>query len=91
MDYILYPVGINFYPVDISCGEHASLIYPLENISCGERRPQDISTGYTTHYILWVYPVGVSEFYRCGSKIGLLHDFKFKKYVLVGIIFKIKS
>ena len=41
----------------ISCGQHVSLIYPVENISCGERRPQVFSTGYQDNYILWVYPV----------------------------------
>ena len=61
---ILHTVGNNVYPVDMSCGEHGGLGYPVEHIFCGERRPQDKPTGYTEHYILWVYPVRVSEFYR---------------------------
>ena len=70
MERILYPVDNNVCPVDISCGEHGGLGYPVEHISCGERRPQDKPTGYTEHYILWVYPVRVSEFYRCDSMIA---------------------
>ena len=61
-DILWVIIFILWIPLFISCGEHMCLIYPVENISCGERRPQDISTGYTTNYILWVYPVECLSF-----------------------------
>ena len=65
MGNILYPVGNQVNPVGISCGQKVGLLYPVENISCGQHALQDIPTGYNTYYILWVYPVGNIEFYRC--------------------------
>ena len=82
---VIYPVGdilwdtfyvmwvlffILWTTLFISCGEHVSCLYPVENISCGERHPQVFSTGHVSNLILWVYPVeslSFTDVLRCNA------------------------